>query len=601
MTLQIDGVLDLETEHWDTFVVGCCRYADGTVIAERNPDIFYDALFEKPAVLWTWNGGLYDTLWLLDMAVQRGDAASCTLAGTRVVRAQIGPLTIRDACALVPMSLAKAAQIAGARKDETGLACICGQNCGGYCAIRVGMSAADYRAVTEYCVADCDVSLAVLGELARIADGYGYELRGTIGMSSLTTAARDCGFESIDWDWREYNYARSGYYGGRVECYRPRAPDLAHRYDIHSAYPAALSRLDLPVGESISIGKRRAVKAYTRQRDGIYQATVTVPEGCYVPPLPVRIADRSAYPTGQFRGHWARPELVAAECAGADVRIESGLVWEDSEPICKPFVDRVWSHRASVGPSSALGKWLKLFANSLTGKFAQSPDSQTVEICPDPAKIRACEGFAGRGGAKTVRGGCTDTRCTGRCRAWQPLDPEAHVWARPTWRIGDHAYPHWAAYLTAATRVQWVDLARQQGAELIYGDTDSIYSTRPNQATGDDLGDWGYDGPMTDWSCYAPKVYTYTDPRTGERRGRGKGLPRATPEQIDAWGRGGEPITIDRGVRGLRSAARAGDGLFVAKTTERGNHADGIRYGSRMLRGERTYPRDYDALKAEWE
>jgi hypothetical protein len=160
----------------------------------------------------------------------------------------------------------------------------------------------------------------------------------------------------------------------------------------------------------------------------------------------------------------------------------------------------------------------------------------------------------------------------------------------------------WAAYLTAATRIELHRQLRadgQDGATAVYCDTDSVYASEPrSRALGASLGTWGYEGPMHNFVCVAPKVYRYVD-QAGETVTRAKGLSNITPDDFEAFMRG-ESVTRSKGVYGLRSAARKGT-LFLRKSLERSSHADGLHFGDRLLADDgRTYPQTLERLE-EWE
>lgn len=116
-TLRVDAVFDIETEAWDTFVVGGIRVAGSTSIYwhDRETDLV-DAILRVRGDCHAFNGGRFDALWLLQHLADRDLTAALTLAGASVVAIRIDfpeedegrkRLVIRDTARLVPMSLAK--------------------------------------------------------------------------------------------------------------------------------------------------------------------------------------------------------------------------------------------------------------------------------------------------------------------------------------------------------------------------------------------------------------------------------------------------------------------------------------------------------------
>lgn len=576
--MRVDGVLDLETEDWDRFVLGAALYADGSYFESRSPDELADELFRHGGTLWTWNGGRYDTLWLLEAARARQIPAELSLSGQRVTRARFaGGLEVRDACALIPfLSLARAASIVGREKSEPGLPCSCDRHCGGYCSIRVGMSDARYRLVGEYLRLDCELTLAIVSRLFQLADEWGLVLKGTVGGTAWATLQRDVGVRPAEWPSVDlYKLANAGRYGGRCEVYQPRAA-AGHRHDMRSAYPGALLRTPVPIGEPRRLDARRARLAYLRGTPGVYRARVVVPD-MEIPPLPWKTpGGRVCYPVGSFAGAWTWLELQAAEELGAKVaEIRHAIVWTETERVCAPLVERIFALRKSVGEKTALGVWLKTIPNSLTGKFGQDPAGERVYLWPERERVRACPGDKA----------CAK-RCSGRCKAWTPLDRQGALWSAPVWRIPECGYVHWSATLLSATRIELGAELRAgpdgAGGDALYCDTDSCYAlTRRTRRIGTELGEWAYEGPMTRWRAEAPKTYRYTAEDGGAAL-KAKGLPEPSEADWEHFA-DGEGVRNTRGVMGFKSAARSGGSLFQRRSVERASHADGEWFGSRKL------------------
>lgn len=578
MTLQVDGILDIETEDWDKFALGGYLTSDGVYqsYSHMREDEFIQHLLHQGGHVWTWNGGLYDTLWFLDKTRKLGLRANCAMAGSRIVRAECEGLHFHDAFALVPMSLQKAARIAGIELDkQTGLPCICGQNCGGYCSIRRTMTPAAWGALDAYLEKDCRATLAVIKAVIAESERVGYQLGSTCGSTSYRTAAKVCGISPAEWpDWRSYHFARRAYKGGRVEVFRPES-DAGWSWDINSAYPAALAELALPAGDMVGpIVGARAEMAWKRERPGIYQAEVEVPDQ-HIPPLPARTpAGRVVFPTGRFRGIWPANELRYAAELGVKVAIERALVWSDERNIFAPFVEMGWKARedAQSAGNDSLDKWHKWILNSCTGKLAEDPEKERIVICPRDKEVRACTCEA-----KTLPRRQASKEC--RCRPWTPIDDEGEVWSVPFWRLGSSAHVHWAAHLTAWTRIRLHEklVERDRGAGAVYCDTDSVFAESPRTES-PGLGGWESEGPYQRFRALAPKVYRFErDYRTIVK---GKGLPELTPELWETFAAGG-PVPIDRGVHGLKSAAKRG-GLFQRKGSQRINRADGVSFGGRI-------------------
>ncbi len=592
--LEVDGVLDIETEDWDQFVLGGLLNQSEEYEEFRCEESMATALLRRGGTWWTWNGGLFDTLWLGEIFRRRGLRYKCAVAGTRVTRLECEGLIVRDAVALIPMSLSKAAKIAGDEsKAETGLPCVCDKGCGGYCSIRRGMPESFFKRLSRYLQMDCRVALRALVAVLKEAERCEYLLTGTVGGSSYKTAEKMAGLEPAEWDTpRQYYAARGGYYGGRVEVGQPVA-ERGFALDLNSAYPAALVSVDLPTGARVECAGARAQKAYRRGLEGIYLARVNVPKGVHVPLLPRRTPKgRVVYPNGQLVGRWTALELRRAEEFGWSVQVDSGLVWLDSERVLAPILLHVWQCRARARDEGnvALYQWHKWFGNSVTGKLAENPDKEVIIVCPSREEIRVC------------RCEPDEERCT--CKPWRPMDAEGDVWAAPFWRLSNCSHVHWAAYLTAWTRIELhtqVTDDGQEGRTWVYCDTDSCYTTQPRTRNlGDDLGQWKNEGRFKNFLAVAPKMYRYYRDPGGDPVVRAKGLAGVTADDFDRF-IAGHPVHNSRGVMGIKSAARSGGTLFRRKSLSRSNRATGTMFGGRRLGPDgRTHPLAWQEV-LKWE
>jgi hypothetical protein len=571
--IEVDAVFDIETEDWDKFVAGGILFANGDYkqFTWKQENDYIDTLLSIRGSVWAHNGGRFDTLHLLDALTSRKNPPKTKLiaTGSRVVLAEVGETKICDSCALVPLSLEKAAGIADIPKTSTGLACDCGRECGGYCRIRRSMDASEMGALLGYLEQDCKATLAYLQKIREYAAENDLDLRLTIGSSAWTNLQRLTKAEPASWKNAEHLYhrARAGYYGGRVQVFCPESQD-GTRADINSAYPAALRTIKVPSGNRFDAKtpKKTEIQWYF-DRPGIYEATVFIPRDLFMPPLPTRLLDgRIAYPVGKVRGSWTALELKNALSIGCKlIQFHSCVVW-DSLISLRPWVDKIWNLRFEAGKSTPMGKWLKLYANSATGKFAQKPDKSQMRVGEPENPI-----------------------------GWRCAFPNRDIWQKDVSFHSPNAHVQWSAYLTAAARLTLFRQLHHAGREAVYCDTDSCYAARPRHDflnVGSELGQWDIEGGYRDFQAIAPKFYRYVDPATGVKCVRSKGLPSLDFDQFEAF-KNGETLTQDRGVMQLKSALNAGGSLFRRKKITRSNKQDGIRFGDRVLSLDgRTYPAD---------
>ncbi len=574
---RCDGTVDIECASWDRFAVAATYEPATGSHVHRSIEDLADWLLKRGGVWWAHCGGNYDFLALAEEFRRRSLPCTIDLSGSRISRVVSGKLSLRDSFPLIPLPLSTAAALAGEQAPDLGIRCTCDRSCGGYCTVRPGDLR---RSVSDLATGDARVLYRVLQAFAEYAIDLGLELRGTLGSTAWATARKLLEIPDVDLTPAEWRAAKAGYYGGRVTICKPRATGPGSHWDISSAYPAALASIALPIGKVDSYGGRLADKCFARECPGIYTATIDVPE-LYLPPLPMRdpVTDRLSYPWGVLRGTWTLPEIQAAETRGAKViAVHHALAWDAGAPIFGSLIRHWYAARRRVGKASPLGQLLRLLCNCITGKLAESPERRSVRMFPD--ELLTCP----------MTSPCSPRRCTTACGAYEQIDLWGQVWGVPFYRLAPSAYIHWAAYLTAATRVAWLTGAESQGRDLVYGDTDSVWSTarvgpRPQ---GKALGAWERKHSWSDWQCAAPRAYRYRDEDGGA-------IVRTAGMSItdDEWLAGG--AETDRGVLPFMSAARESRGLFRRKaqrwTLPTRGYTTGV-YGDRILAPNEgvTYP-----------
>lgn len=604
-TITIDGYFDLETEHWDRYVVGGYfdRHRHFTPYPWTDEDALADRIISSEGHIWAHNGGKYDTLWLLERFLKRyTDKAEVFLAGQRIVCLKIGKTEIRDSLALVPMALEKAAEIGGIPKAKTGLDCECGKACGGYCAIRRSMKPVKLQQLISYLKVDCQAGFEMLVKLSIYAEENDLDLCSTIGASSWRTARRWAKLPVATWEMpgvgatKAYHFCAKGYFGGRTQVFRPRS-EKGYHCDVNSAYIHALRTLELPVGEMRELGPSKVESAYRAGKEGVYQARVRVPD-MHIPPLPLRGRHRIYYPTGNFAGVWTGNELRYAESVGVRIEgIKKGIVWPRKQNLFKGFCEELWRLRDQAGVKTALGQWLKWFGNSLTGKLAQNPLSEKIDLnltdpifCPADLDCHGvlCPEFGGEE--------CCPHGCTKLCGRHTALNKDQTIWSSMEWTMPTCGHVHWAAYLTAHQRTYLhAQLTDGGGDDAVYCDTDSCFSERlRRRGIGGALGQWKDEGRYRLFHSIAPKTYTYFD-EDDNREAKAKGIykPEENWHKIEA----GEPIGQDRGVKSLKSAIADGGPLFARKNIVRRvkepepcDICHRIHIGDRILDGDLTRP-----------
>lgn len=560
------AVYDIETQDWTTFVLGTIAYADGRVEIHRDERAMVDALLAIQGDVYAHNGGRFDHLWLLD-AAQLPASVSANSSGIVSLRFTGGGPLFLDSYRVFPMKLA---DLTGGAKDSLADLCNCGKKCGGYCRIRRRMSRQVRDRVEAYAVQDSRGLMEAILHFRDFALDNGIQLRHTIGASAWATAAEECGVSAFAGSRGLWRNARRAYHGGRTEVFRV-ASDAGYVYDINSAYPGALLAA-LPIGAPRAVIGAAARRAYRAGVPGTYHAAVTVPEQ-WIPPLPLRVRDGLAFPTGDFAGDWPLPELQYAERAGVKIRdVFDAVIFPGEEPIFAPWVERLFSIRARHGKDSREGKWLKWILNSLTGKLGSRSESRRIAVNPDL-------GHLGDG--------------------WRPLDEYGRVWEQAIEMAvpEECAHPEMASYLTGRVRIQLhAQLTAGGAGDAVYTDTDSAWcENERTENVGTGLGEWNAEGRYAEFQCAGPKTYRAKFDKGARGLSaplvRAKGIPSPTWEAISTGFRS-EFVSF----AGLRRANKTGGKFFARIPSHRTVTANTGRRIAGTGGDARTYPPPIEKL-----
>lgn len=488
---------DIETENWDTFVVGAIHHADGRTEIYRHDREreMAEALLNVDGEVWAHNGGRFDHLWLLDQLADTGRTVDVQASGAGIVALRVNgsDAVFLDSFRVFPFTLET---LTGGAKKSLAHLCQCGKDCGGWCAVRRDMSARVRRVVEEYLTADVVELMRALEHFRALAESWGIEIKRTLGATAWRAAEASLGIERATYDMATWRSLREGYLGGRAEVFRRESPRGRVR-DVNSMYPWALCQ-GLPVGVAVSADGSAARKKWRVGKPGVYRATVRVPE-MWIPPLPLRTRRGLVFPVGRFTGTWPLPELEYAESLGVEVeRIHSAVAFQALADVFSPWIAKMFVRRMEYGKQTREGKWIKWVTNSVSGKLGSRAESHRLAVYPDLETLSLCQ--------------CDDYDHACICGGFRPLDIHAKVWEQKIAqrRPEPCSRPEWAAYLTGYARVRLHQQLVAGGDDAVYCDTDSCWAERQNEkflAPGDELGQWADGGEYRDFEALGPKTY----------------------------------------------------------------------------------------------
>jgi hypothetical protein len=170
---------------------------------------------------------------------------------------------------------------------------------------------------------------------------------------------------------------RSGYYGGRVEIFKPFFKSCTKKlfcYDINSLYSQVMHHYKFPIGNYF-ISKKPVTIEY------ISLIEYDCPNDLNIPLLPIHHKGKLKFCTGYGKGIYSRYEIEKAIKLGYKIKFLKTYNFKNSEFLFKEYID-FWYNikKKSKGAKRCISK---LMLNSLYGKFGTRPDRQKYIINPN--------------------------------------------------------------------------------------------------------------------------------------------------------------------------------------------------------------------------
>jgi DNA polymerase type B, organellar and viral len=317
-------------------------------------------------------------------------------------------------------------------------------------------------------------------------------------------------------------WIRRGYYGGRVEVFRPRGEGVSY-YDINSSYPRAMLE-DMPGGEVRQYGPTKGIDAFAKFEQsavGFVECEVDIPDTCYLPPLPHRDerTGKLLFPVGRFGGVWPWSELrlLSDPLVGGTILNIKRSVWYERKNLFFDFVKELYAYRdkSSAQYEEGLALICKLMMNSLYGKFGMNEDRREILVLgpgEDPPE-----------GATFPRLESGEDDVTSKvCYVEKRVSPP-------------YIIPQISAQITALARVRlWHCMADvlRRGGKLYYCDTDSLITNLGDLHTSSELGELKneYPGETLTVELVGPKMYMLSK-RTAFAAGGPQTAPHVPPSE----------------------------------------------------------------------
>ncbi len=293
----------------------------------------------------------YDNLFILHTLCKHDEPL--TLEAGMAKLKWVGPnITFEDSYLLAPMKLSKLNKMLGVEEkkewdhEQT---------------LRPWEMGEKLQTFRAYQRTDC---LSLSESMSKLAEEIGRNFGVAPSMTLATTAAKTiskCFFNLDGVESNEYveEFIRDATYGARNEIYKRYGENIYH-YDIHDMYTSCY---DVPV----PIGELHWTRPDLDTATWV-EATVKVPEDCYIGPLPYREQERLIFPRGEFTGSWdAREIRNAVKKFNIDLTIRRQLTGDEA-----PILATFGKFMNKLREESDLSRYWKLFGVSPSGKFGQS-------------------------------------------------------------------------------------------------------------------------------------------------------------------------------------------------------------------------------------
>ena len=332
--------------------------------------------------------------------------------------------------------------------------------------------------IVEYLTQDIRILAGVMRKAQEIfMSGYGLDVVDSMTIPSMalkifrTKYYNDKQTPIHSLTLNEDNFIRTGYYGGKVDMYKPHGYNLFF-YDVNSLYPSIMKSCYMPCGKPHWVRNLN-----TTDLDllfGFVEAFVICPNNLDRPFLPYKKDDLLIFPKGKFIGVYFTEELKHAKSLGYHVFPIRGYIFEEKHIIFNSFVTDAYEARvkAKKEGNEPMSFIYKLIMNSLYGRFGISPDYTTTEVCSNSRYLELVDReesiiYCERLVNELMLVNSSDSN------VWKPFR---------------NAAVHISAAVTAYARIfmdRWV-----QREDCYYTDTDSVVlsSELPESEVGPDLG-----------------------------------------------------------------------------------------------------------------
>lgn len=228
-----------------------------------------------------------------------------------------------------------------------------------------------------YCKRDVEILVKFWREWATFIETYKLgNLKYTISSQSMEAFKKKfCdSYVLLDDDVKNLSFERLSYYGGRTEIFHKGVVrDKIYYYDVNSMYPFVMSEYKYPTefkfakdNPSIENVKHLIDKGWLV----VAECNIKTKRNCY----PLKREGTLLFPTGKFTTYLSTPEVIKG-MEYNDIQSFGRVSFYKGETLFKEYVDFFYNERLKKkAQGNKQERMLKLFLNSLYGKFGQMSD-----------------------------------------------------------------------------------------------------------------------------------------------------------------------------------------------------------------------------------
>ena len=342
-------------------------------------------------------------------------------------------------------------------------------------------------------------------------------------------------------------FVRDSYHGGRCEPFKYGKIKKVYTADVQSMYPYIMSTNAMPDTRYLEYIDHEHENISLLKYEGVSECLINQPP-VYIPILPLYLGSKLLFPVGTFHGTWTHCELRALIAHGGKIiKFHRTVI---SRKLVTPFQNYIHemiqlrnNYKLAKDPREYVAK---ILANSLYGRMGlKSEQEQSIYIRWD--------------GRKDLR----------EYQGWDMDIQENGIYLTKTIernQVSHEANIMWATYITSLARLRLYEFLIAQGNNLIYCDTDSIYSTKPVVGVADGFGNLNLDTTFDSGYFKGPKLYRL-DSKTSDNKIRARGVPAAVAASYIETGYAEfqSPLTIKEA---LVRKANAGEWVQMHRTQQ---------------------------------